>query len=226
MKETIEEVLSDIKGIADQMKETGYNDDATIVNAYCDLIKTAKHYSLPEGGRLMEITDFTVPFKNGFVLPQKCITFDYSNNNGGTRFVLCASVSLQDCRGIVNSESVVTAIMNSGSESITMVMQFDFYDDDCGINPVTAIIPNNCINDEHLEFIPFTMLRQFAEHLDIKECMKDITEDIFVVYELGLALSCQNVKEINDRSRKGLVRVVNGENIWYDEIHNLSLVVN
>lgn len=226
MKETIEEVLSDIKGIADQMKETGYNDDATIVNAYCDLIKTAKHYSLPEGGRLMEITDFTVPFKNGFVLPEKCITFDYNNNDGGTRFVLCASVSLQDCRGIVNSESVVTAIMNSGSESITMVMQFDFYDDDCGINPVTAIIPNNCINDDHLEFIPFTMLRQLAEHLDVKECMKDITEDIFVVYELGLALSCQNVKEVNEQSRKGLVRVVNGENVWYDEIHNLSLVVN
>jgi len=226
MKETIEEVLSDIQGIADQMKETGYNNDATIVNAYCDLIKTAKHYSLPEGGRLMEITDFTVPFKNGFILPQKCITFDYKNNDGGTRFVLCASVSLQDCRGIVNSESVVTAIMNSGSESITMVMQFDFYDDDCGINPVTAIIPNNCINDDHLEFIPFTMLRQLAEHLDVKECMKDITDDIFVVYELGLALSCQNVKEVNEQSRRGLVRVVNGENIWYDEIHNLSLVVN
>lgn len=226
MKETIEEVLSDIKGIADQMKETGYNDDATIVNAYCDLIKTAKHYSLPEGGRLMEITDFTVPFKNGFSLPEKCITLDYLSNHGGTRFLLCASVSLQDCRGIVNSESVVNAIISSGSESITMVMQFDFYDDDCGINPVTAIIPNNCINDDHLEFIPFTMLRQFAEHLDIKECMKDITEDIFVVYELGLALSCQNVKEVNEQSRKGLVRVVNGENIWYDEIHNLSLVVH
>ena len=226
MKETIEEVLSDIQGIAEQMKETGYDADSIVVKAYCDLIKTAKHYSLPEGGRLMEITDFTVPFKNGFSLPEKCITLDYLSNHGGTRFLLCVSVSLQDCRGIVNSESVVDAIISSGSETITIVVQFDFYDNDCGINPVTAIIPNNCIKDNSLEFIPFTMLRQMAEHFDIKECMKDITEDIFTVYELGLALSCQNVKEVNGNSRKGLVRVVNGENIWYDEIHNLSLVVH
>ena len=226
MKETIEEVLSDIQGIAEQMKETGYDADSIVVKAYCDLIKTAKHYSLPEGGRLMEITDFTVPFKNGFSLPEKCITLDYLSNHGGTRFLLCASVSLQDCRGIVNSESVVNAIISSGSDAITIVVQFEFYDDDCGVNPVTAIIPSNCINEDNLEFIPFTMLRQMAEHFDIKERMKDITEDIFTVYELGLALSCQNVKEINGNSRKGLVRVVNGENIWYDEIHNLSLVVN
>ena len=226
MKETIEEVLSDIQGIAEQMKETGYDADSIVVKAYCDLIKTAKHYSLPEGGRLMEITDFTVPFKNGFSLPEKCITLDYLSNHGGTRFLLCVSVSLQDCRGIVNSESVVDAIISSGSETITIVVHFDFYDNDCGINPVTAIIPNNCIKDNSLEFIPFTMLRQMAEHFDIKECMKDITEDIFTVYELGLALSCQNVKEVNGNSRKGLGRVVNGENIWYDEIHNLSLVVH
>ena len=226
MKETIEEVLSDIQGIAEQMKETGYDADSIVVKAYCDLIKTAKHYSLPEGGRLMEITDFTVPFKNGFSLPEKCITLDYLSNHGGTRFLLCASVSLQDCRGIVNSESVVNAIISSGSDAITIVVQFEFYDDDCGVNPVTAIIPSNCINEDNLEFIPFTMLRQMAEHFDIKERMKDITEDIFTVYELGLALSCQNVKEINGNSRKGLVRVVNGENVWYDEIHNLSLVVN
>ena len=70
---------------------------------------------------------------------------------------------------ILLAESVIAKIIESGSKSITIVVQFAFYDDACGVNPVVAILPNNCITeDKQLEFIPFTMLRQVVDSFDIK----------------------------------------------------------
>jgi len=54
--------------------------------------------------------------------------------------------------------------------------------------------------------------------------MSDITEDIFTVYEFGLALSCG--VDVNKNSKKGFVRNVDGQNVWDDSIMNLSLGVN
>lgn len=63
-----------------------------------------------------------------------------------------------------------------------------------------------------------------ADDYDIKQCMADITEDIFTVYEFGLALSCG--VDVNKNSKKGFVRNVDGQNVWDDNILNLSLGVN
>ena len=61
-----------------------------------------------------------------------------------------------------------------------------------------------------LEFIPFTMMRQSADNFDIKQCMSEITADIFTVYEFGLALSCG--VDVNKNSKKGFVR--NVDEFW------------
>lgn len=225
MNKITESVLESIQEyIIPQMIEDGFENDAQVIAAYQTLILSAKHYSLPDGGRLMEITDFNVPLKNGFVLPEQSITLDYRDDDV-TVFLLCVNVGLDDCSKFISDESVIAKIIESGSKSITIVVQFAFYDDTCGVNPVVAIVPNNCITeDKHLEFIPFTMLRQLADEYDIKQCMADITEDIFTVYEFGLALSCG--VDVNKDSKRGFVRNVDGRNVWDDSIFNLSLAVN
>lgn len=225
MDKITESVLEKIQEyIIPQMIEDGFDNDAQIIAAYQSLILSAKHYSMPDGGRLMEITDFNVPLKNGFVLPEQSITLDYRDDDGVV-FLLCVNVGLDDCSKLISNESIITKIIESGSKSITIIVQFAFYDDECGVNPVVAILPNNCITeDKQLEFIPFTMLRQLAEDYDIKQCMSDITEDIFTVYEFGLALSCG--VDVNKDSNKGFVRNVDGQNVWDDSILNLSLGVN
>lgn len=228
MNKITESVLENIqKYIIPQMIEDGFENDAQVIAAYQALILSAKHYSLPDGGRLMEITDFKVPLKDGFVLPEQSITLDYRDDDCIV-FILCVNVCLDDCGKLISNESVITKIMESGSKSITIIVQFAFYDDECGVNPVVAILPNNCITeDKQLEFMPFTMLRQLSESSDkiyIAQCMSDITEDIFTVYEFGLALSCG--VDVNKDSRKGFVRNVDGQNVWDDSIMNLSLGVN
>ena len=202
MNKITESVLENIQEyIIPQMIEDGFDNDAQIMAAYQALILSAKHYSLPDGGRLMEITDFNAPLKNGFVLPDQSITLDYCYD-GDTMFLLCVNVGLDDCSKLISNDSVITKIIESGSKSITIVVQFAFYDDACGVNPVVAILPDNCITeDNQLEFIPFTMLRQCADNFDIKQCMSEITEDIFTVYEFGLALSCG--VDVNKNSKKG-----------------------
>lgn len=225
MDKITESVLEYIQEyIIPQMIEDGFDNDAQIIASYQALILSAKHYSLPDGGRLMEITDFNAPLKNGFVLPGQSITLDYRDDDR-TIFLLCVNVGLDDCSKFISNESVIAKIIESGSKSITIVVQFAFYDDACGVNPVVAILPNNCITeDKQLEFIPFTMLRQVVDSFDIKKCMADITEGIFTVYEFGLALSCG--VDVNKNSKKGFVRNVDGQNVWDDSIMNLSLGVN
>ena len=225
MNKITESVLEDIQEyIIPQMIEDGFDNDAQIIAAYQSLILSAKHYSLPDGGRLMEITDFNAPLKNGFVLPGQSITLDYRDDDR-TVFLLCVNVGLDDCSKFISNESVIAKIMESGNKSITIIVQFAFYDDTCGVNPVVAILTDNCITeDKQLEFMPFTMLRQLAEAYDIKQCMADITEDIFTVYEFGLALSCG--VDVNKNSKKGFVRNIDGQNVWDDSILNLSLGVN
>ena len=225
MSKTKQEMLQYIdKYIIPQMIEDGFDNDAQIIAAYQSLILSAKHYSLPDGGRLMEITDFNVPLKNGFVLPGQSITLDYSDDDCIV-FLLCVNVGLDDCGKLISNESVITKIIESGSNSITIIVQFAFYDDEYGVNPVVAILPNNCITeDKQLEFIPFTMLRQSADNFNIKQCMSEITADIFTVYEFGLALSCG--VDVNKDSKKGFVRNVDGKNVWDDSILSLSLGVN
>ena len=226
MNKITESILEDIQEyIIPQMIEDGFDNDAQIIAAYQALILSAKHYSLPDGGRLMEITDFNVPLKNGFVLPGQSITLDYRDDDGDTIFLLCVNVGLDDCSKLISNESVITKIIESGSKSITIIAQFAFSDDECGVNPVVAILPNNCITeDKQLEFIPFTMMRQSADNFDIKQCMSEITADIFTVYEFGLALSCG--VDVNKDSKKGFVRNVDGQSVWDDSILNLSLGVN
>lgn len=226
MNKITESVLEDIQEyIIPQMIEDGFENDAQIIAAYQALILSAKHYSLPDGGRLMEITDFNVPLKNGFILPEQSITLDYIDDDGDTIFLLCVNVGLDDCSKLISNESVITKIIESGSKSITIIAQFAFSDDECGVNPVVAILPNNCITeDKQLEFIPFTMMRQSADNFDIKQCMSEITADIFTVYEFGLALSCG--VDVNKDSKKGFVRNVDGQSVWDDSILNLSLGVN
>ena len=225
MSKTKQEMLQYIdKYIIPQMIEDGFENDAQIIAAYQALILSAKHYSMPDGGRLMEITDFNVPLKNGFVLPGQSITLDYRDDDG-TMFLLCVNVGLDDCSKLISNESIIAKIMESGSKSITIIVQFAFYDDTCGVNPVVAILPNNCITEnKQLEFIPFTMMRQSADNFDIKQCMSEITADIFTVYEFGLALSCG--VDVNKNSKKGFVRNVDGQNVWDDSILNLSFGVN
>ena len=225
MDKITESVLEDIQEyIIPQMIEDGFDNDAQIIAAYQTLILSAKHYSLPDGGRLMEITDFNAPLKNGFVLPGQSITLDY-RDDGDTMFLLCVNVGLDDCSKLISNDSVITKIIESGSKSITIVVQFAFNDDEYGVNPVVAILPNNCITeDKQLEFIPFTMLRQSADNFNIKQCMSEITADIFTVYEFGLALSCG--VDVNKNSKKGFVRNIDGQNVWDDSILNLSFGVN
>ena len=225
MNKITESVLENIQEyIIPQMIEDGFDNDAQIIAAYQTLILSAKHYSLPDGGRLMEITDFNAMLKNGFVLPGQSITLDY-RDDGDTMFLLCVNVGLDDCSKLISNDSVITKIIESGSKSITIVVQFAFNDDEYGVNPVVAILPNNCITeDKQLEFIPFTMLRQSADNFNIKQCMSEITADIFTVYEFGLALSCG--VDVNKDSKKGFVRNVDGRNVWDDNILNLSLGVN
>lgn len=225
MNKITESVLENIQEyIIPQMIEDGFDNDAQIIAAYQTLILSAKHYSLPDGGRLMEITDFNAMLKNGFVLPGQSITLDY-RDDGDTMFLLCVNVGLDDCSKLISNDSVITKIIESGSKSITIVVQFAFNDDEYGVNPVVAILPNNCITeDKQLEFIPFTMLRQSADNFNIKQCMSEITADIFTVYEFGLALSCG--VDVNKDSKKGFVRNVDGKNVWDDSILSLSLGVN
>ena len=225
MNKITESVLENIQEyIIPQMIEDGFDNDAQIIAAYQTLILSAKHYSLPDGGRLMEITDFNAMLKNGFVLPGQSITLDY-RDDGDTMFLLCVNVGLDDCSKLISNDSVITKIIESGSKSITIVVQFAFNDDEYGVNPVVAILPNNCITeDKQLEFIPFTMLRQSADNFNIKQCMSEITADIFTVYEFGLALSCG--VDVNKNSKKGFVRNIDGQNVWDDDIMNLSLAVN
>ena len=225
MNKITESVLENIQEyIIPQMIEDGFDNDAQIIAAYQTLILSAKHYSLPDGGRLMEITDFNAMLKNGFVLPGQSITLDY-RDDGDTMFLLCVNVGLDDCSKLISNDSVITKIIESGSKSITIVVQFAFNDDEYGVNPVVAILPNNCITeDKQLEFIPFTMLRQSADNFNIKQCMSEITADIFTVYEFGLALSCG--VDVNKNSKKGFVRNVDGKNVWDDSILSLSLGVN
>ena len=225
MNKITESVLENIQEyIIPQMIEDGFDNDAQIIAAYQTLILSAKHYSLPDGGRLMEITDFNAMLKNGFVLPGQSITLDY-RDDGDTMFLLCVNVGLDDCSKLISNESVIAKIIESGSKSITIVVQFAFNDDEYGVNPVVAILPNNCITeDKQLEFIPFTMLRQSADNFNIKQCMSEITADIFTVYEFGLALSCG--VDVNKDSKKGFVRNVDGKNVWDDSILSLSLGVN
>jgi len=225
MNKITESVLENIQEyIIPQMIEDGFDNDAQIIAAYQTLILSAKHYSLPDGGRLMEITDFNAMLKNGFVLPGQSITLDY-RDDGDTMFLLCVNVGLDDCSKLISNDSVITKIIESGSKSITIVVQFAFNDDEYGVNPVVAILPNNCITeDKQLEFIPFTMLRQSADNFNIKQCMSEITADIFTVYEFGLALSCG--VDVNKNSKKGFVRNVDGQNVWDDSILSLSLGVN
>ena len=225
MNKITESVLENIQEyIIPQMIEDGFDNDAQIIAAYQTLILSAKHYSLPDGGRLMEITDFNAMLKNGFVLPGQSITLDY-RDDGDTMFLLCVNVGLDDCSKLISNDSVITKIIESGSKSITIVVQFAFNDDEYGVNPVVAILPNNYITeDKQLEFIPFTMLRQSADNFNIKQCMSEITADIFTVYEFGLALSCG--VDVNKNSKKGFVRNVDGQNVWDDSILSLSLGVN
>ena len=59
MNKITESVLENIQEyIIPQMIEDGFDNDAQIIAAYQTLILSAKHYSLPDGGRLMEITGF------------------------------------------------------------------------------------------------------------------------------------------------------------------------
>jgi len=230
-----QQVLLDINEVAIPfLEEHGFVNDVAVMRAYETLIKSAKHYSLPEGGRLMEITDFRVPFKNGFVLPEKSITIDYSDGEEDKRFVLCVSIGLEECRNLVHDESIVARIIDSGADHLTIIVQFICDDDVYVCNPMAAILSNKCISEsmEEIEFMPFPMLAGYMNLLSEDsrdshyECCSDVTEEVFVAYELGIALSCHNVKEINGSSRKGFVRSVDGVNTWYDDIVNLSSAVN
>ena len=115
MEKITESVLEYIQEyIIPQMIEDGFYNDAQIIASYQALILSAKHYSLPDGGRLMEITDFNAPLKNGFVLPDQSITLDYCDD-GDTMFLLCVNVGLDDCSKLISNDSVITKIIESGS---------------------------------------------------------------------------------------------------------------
>jgi len=215
MKKITKQIIELIdQSIIPQMVDDGFENDITVVKSFKSLIESSKHYSLPDGGSLMEITDFTVPFENGFSLPDELVTVDFYDDYGNIRFLLCAKINIDNVKSFINDDSVLDSLLKNGSKSFTMIISLDIARDTCGINPVIAILPDNCINNKELKFFPYTILRQTASIMNIQDCMVSIAEDIFVVYDLGIALSCSNVKEINRDSMKGFVRNVDGVRMW------------
>lgn len=216
MNKIKQEIISHIdKYIIPALEKHGFDNDIEIMKNYKKIISFSKHYSLPDGGRLMEITDFNVPLKNGFVLPKNSVTFDYVDDYGAQVFVLCASMKAGEIP------------LRDGSDIVTMIVQFAFGDGFCGVNPLVAVVGNKCITSEDdLEFFPIIMMEQIATTLNIDNCSADIVDDVFCAYELGLALSCDNDVMINKNSKRGFVRNINGQNIWDDGILNVSLGVN
>lgn len=222
MKKITKQIIELIdQSIIPQMVDDGFDSDMNIVKSFKSLIESSKHYSLPDGGRLMEITDFNVPFENGFSFPQQCVTVDFYDDYGNIRFLLCVKTNINEFKSFINDGSILDSLLKNGSKSFTIIISFEIDQDSCGINPVIAILPDNCINNEELEFFPCTILRQTASIINIKDCMASITEDIFVVYDLGISLSCSNVKKINRNSMKGFVRNVDGVRMW-ENIINLQ----
>lgn len=226
MNKIKQEVLNHIdKYIIPELEKHGFDSDIEIMKNYKKIISFSKHYSLPDGGRLMEITDFNVPLKNGFVLPKNSVTFDYVDDYGAQVFVLCASMKAGEIP--LRDNGFISAVTESGSDIVTMIVQFAFGDDFCGVNPLVAVVGNKCITSEDdMEFFPVIMMEQIATTVNIDNCSADIVDDVFCAYELCLALSCDNDVTINKNSKKGFVRNINGQNIWDDGILNVSLGVN
>lgn len=226
MNKTKQEILYYIdKYIIPELEKQGFNNDVEILKKYKELILFSKHYSLPDGGRLMEITDFNVPLEDGFILPKNSVTFDYIHDDGALIFILCTSIKASEIEVPLKDNGFINAVMESGSDTVTMIVQFAFDSDFCGVNPVVAVIGNKCIvNKDGLEFFPIITMEQIAGIVNVDKCSADIVEDVFCAYELGLALSCG--ADVNKDSKKGFVRHIDGKNKWFDDIANLSLVVN